>query len=617
MKSKSTVVARAPQSRGISASLRRLASRRAVGTLAVGLALAGSLHSASASNQFTGTGATNLFSNPANYSDGIAPIGNGGTTGQNGIALDFNVTTGAQNNLNDDLTGNPNAFTFDAGCNALTIATIAASQFVGSGNVFLNNSSNLQTISAPVSVFGATSDFNAANGDFAFGNVNIRLDINSVNMVLDGAHNGTMGNITNTASGTKTASVTKNGAGSWTVGSLAVGNTLTVNTGLLTISGAGSGPAAGTTIAGTGGSLRLGSSDALGAGTGAKTITINGQGTTGVGGLQLTGGSTISNAINANFSRSLLSAGGSAQIENVSGTNTLTGVLDLKQAGGSGMIIQSDAGLLTLSGTVRTDVGTTTRAVDLGGVGNGLVSGTIINGSGPTQLVKEGSGTWTLSSASNTYTGGTIVSGGTLALGAAAADGTGTLTVNSGGTTTVTANTALGGGNVTLAGGTLANGNTAGTNLTNMQRSGILSLSPGVFVLTASTGTAAPLAAFGPVSTLDFGVANAGAVFSFTGFDPNSTGILSIVNYLGTPNVGLGLDQLFIGTSQTLTASQLGQISFVTGGQTFGATQLASGEVVENALAAAPEPSQYAAFGIGLLGLGALALKARKRTLSA
>ncbi len=31
-------------------------------------------------------------------------------------------------------------------------------------------------------------------------------------------------------------------------------------------------------------------------------------------------------------------------------------------------------------------------------------------------------------------------------------------------------------------------------------------------------------------------------------------------------------------------------------------------------IAAAPEPSQYAAFGIGLLGLGALAMKARKRS---
>ncbi len=31
-------------------------------------------------------------------------------------------------------------------------------------------------------------------------------------------------------------------------------------------------------------------------------------------------------------------------------------------------------------------------------------------------------------------------------------------------------------------------------------------------------------------------------------------------------------------------------------------------------LASAPEPSQYAAFGIGVLGLGALALKAKRRT---
>ncbi len=92
MNSKSTVVTRAPQSRGTSASLRRLAARRAVGALAVGLALAGSLHSASAAT-FNYTGGSpgtaaapvsgnfsNGFDNDVTTSDATGILNFGGTT---------------------------------------------------------------------------------------------------------------------------------------------------------------------------------------------------------------------------------------------------------------------------------------------------------------------------------------------------------------------------------------------------------------------------------------------------------------------------------------------------------------------------------------------------------
>ncbi len=212
-------------------------------------------------------------------------------------------------------------------------------------------------------------------------------------------------------------------------------------------------------------------------------------------------------------------------------------------------------------------------------------------------LTVNGPNTLTLTGA-NTYTGGTTVNAGTLSLGSNAADGTGTLTVNSGGTTTVTAGNALGGGNVTLAGGTLQNGNLTGTTLANKQTSAILSL---------TTGTA---------SILDFGAGNTGGTFSFTGLDGTNTGTLLVQNWMGNPDVGNGLDQFIVGGT-LLTPTQLSQITFNIGGTTFGAAQVAStGEVVATAPAAAPEPSQYAAFAIGLLGLGALALKARKRSLA-
>ncbi len=103
-------------------------------------------------------------------------------------------------------------------------------------------------------------------------------------------------------------------------------------------------------------------------------------------------------------------------IENVSGSNTLGGSINLG-AGGAQYWIQSDAGQLTLSGGTAISVGpgtTGTRTVTLLGAGNGLISGALTNGnSGTLALTMAGSGTWTLSG-TNTYTGLTEVTGGTL-----------------------------------------------------------------------------------------------------------------------------------------------------------------------------------------------------------
>ncbi|MDQ2799231.1 MAG: autotransporter-associated beta strand repeat-containing protein, partial [Armatimonadota bacterium] len=189
-----------------------LANRFLPGALAVVALFALGSGSVSASNTFTGTGTTNLLSNAANWSDGVAPTGGS----QNGVTLDFNVTTGTQTSLNDDLSGNPLAFIFDSGSRALTFTTIGANQFVGVGNVFTNNSSNLQTISAGIQLFGSTSDLNAASGALSFNAIAVRNDLSSnVNIVLDGASNGTVnGAITK---GTGNSSLTKQGAGTWTL----------------------------------------------------------------------------------------------------------------------------------------------------------------------------------------------------------------------------------------------------------------------------------------------------------------------------------------------------------------------------------------------------------------
>jgi autotransporter-associated beta strand protein len=81
------------------------------------------------------------------------------------------------------------------------------------------------------------------------------------------------------------------------------------------------------------------------------------------------------------------------------------------------------ADFLTISADITEDcVEADDTYLVLRGPGNGLVSGNVVNPD-PTStfhVLKDGDGTWTLQGAGNTYNGMTIVSGGTLALGATA-----------------------------------------------------------------------------------------------------------------------------------------------------------------------------------------------------
>ena len=248
---------------------------------------------------------------------------------------------------------------------------------------------------------------------------------------------------------------------------------------------------------------------------GSGTILFDSAGNGSTARLELANNVTLPNAIYLPQRNS-----GTAAIQNVGGNNTLNGAISLGVGGGAA-IIQSDGGLLTLNGAISSNNGTRTPMFT--GAGNGLVNGTISDGAGNVSVVKNGVGTWTLAG-NNLYTGATVVNAGTLAL--AAADRI--------------ADTSP----LTLAGGTFATGGFGET-------LGALSVMDN--------------------STLDFGAGN--STLSLAGAGTFAAGkTLTLKNY--TP----GVDRLFVGASNVLSAAQLAQINFGLTGVT--AVQLATGEIV-------------------------------------
>ncbi|MGC4031378.1 MAG: autotransporter-associated beta strand repeat-containing protein [Tepidisphaeraceae bacterium] len=175
------------------------------------------------------------------------------------------------------------------------------------------------------------------------------------------------------------------------------------------------------------GIVRVAASNALS--TGDVTIGLGGNGVTSR--LELTNGVTLPNNI-VLPSRNVADVA----IRNVSGDNTLSGTIGIT-SGGSQNNIESVAGTLTLSGTTGSGVALQSllgsRTVTFGGAGNGVISGIIRDNNGtagPTiAITKTGAGTWTLTG-TNSYTGATTVSAGTLALGNGGTFGSASVTNN-------------------------------------------------------------------------------------------------------------------------------------------------------------------------------------------
>ncbi|BDU21916.1 hypothetical protein DYGSA30_33730 [Dyella sp. GSA-30] len=179
----------------------------------------------------------------------------------------------------------------------------------------------------------------------------------------------------------------------------------------------------------------------------------------GAGTLTLSGANSYTGATQINAGTLVLAAGSSLAAS--SGVNLTAGsTLDLSAAGNQTLGVLGGA-----AGTI--DIGANT--LTLNGAGNGSFGG-VIDGTGA--LIKQGSGTQTLTGA-NLHTGGTTITGGTLALGAGGSlaagsavtlGGTGTLDLSTAGNQTI-ANLNGASGQILLGGGsalTVDSGNFAG-----------------------------------------------------------------------------------------------------------------------------------------------------------
>lgn len=257
----------------------------------------------------------------------------------------------------------------------------------------------------------------------------------------------------------------------------------------------------------------------------------------------------------------------------VAGTNGAIGSGFLTVSGGtfsSGSYTQSvgavtlDSGAITGSGTIT---GTSYSVL------SGSISATL---AGSAALTKSSAGTVTLSG-SNSYTGATVISGGSLVLGNT---GGPAISQSSGITVTNSSQLVLGASNqigdsvpLILGGGTLLTGDST------------TGYADDLGTLTLSANSTIDLGSSTTTRNLVFDASNA---ISWT-----SGQTLTIANWQGTTNGGTYGRIYFGSDSNGLTSSQLAQISFDISGTLYGAKILSTGELVIGDPVPIPEPRVY------------------------
>ena len=369
---------------------------------------AGSLPAVAAVRTWDGGGADDNLTTAANWVGNVAPVFNAA----NNVAGDDWIFTGttrlAPVNNSTNLVQTAFTITFDAnagafnlgGPNAIVVGT------TGAGGHITNNGTNVQTFSGEVRSRVGTITSNG--GDLVFAGIyNVGNDsaidnrtntfTGSGNIIMSGQVVG-FGRLLKEGSGTLHLTNTTNDF----LGGLRVNN----------------------------GAVRVSAPGAFGNGTGRTTV-IGGN-VANTGRLELVGGHVFNPEAITLEARQFASAN-APHIVNVSGNNELTGPISLT-TGGFEYTIHSNADLLKISGPIQSAL-TGLRQLHFGGPSNGEVTGSIGVGM---SIVKDGTGTWTLSGA-NGYSGTVTVNAGTLVLNGQQSTGSPVI-INNGGTLKLTVN---------------------------------------------------------------------------------------------------------------------------------------------------------------------------------
>ena len=364
-------------------------------TIAAGIANMGGV--------ITGTGGVALNAGSLNVSTATA-LGSGTLTWASGATL--NNTSGSLLTLATPVNLSTNG-TYNVGiANNLTLSgTVSAAS---GRTIALTGTSNTLTIGT----FESTAT--TGNKTFTFDNGTGSGNTVSIGAINLGSQQGATAKVTLAGNANLTVTGAIANGGSFAMDLEVAGTGRTILSGASTYSGA-------TTVQ-SGAFLGISNNDALGTTAGATTVASGGQ-------LALTGGITTAENITLNgnglIGNGVLANGGGA-LRNFSGNNVVSGTVTL----GSSSRINSDAGLLTLSGGAITGSG---YGLTVGGAGDTTIGVAIGTGAGT--FTVDGTGTVTLTAA-NTYSGATsIASGATLNIQNAAALGTtaGATTVTSGG----------------------------------------------------------------------------------------------------------------------------------------------------------------------------------------
>jgi autotransporter-associated beta strand protein len=327
------------------------------------------------------------------------------------------------------------------------------------------------------------------------------------------------------------------------------------------------------------------------AGTGTQTMTGQSTytGTTTISSGNLIAG--ITNALPVGTALTITGGGADASLLSLAGVNQTIGSL----SGNS-------------TATISNSTASSTSVLNINGGAGATYSGVLANGTGTLALVKSGSGTEFLAGA-NTYTGGTVVTGGLLSVinpAASSGTGTGPVTVLSGGTLggngfIITAANA----GVTVAGGGMLSPGTSPGTLSMDLGSGSLDIRNAVAATNSQSmlfdldtpGTSDQVKLINAASSLNIG-----------------NGKLEFDDFVFTPtgSFGAGTYTLF-DTTNSISGSLGANLSGTIGSFNAVLSTADSGHDIVLTVTSVPEPSTCVLLGLGIGAIGLVARRSRKK----